>query len=197
MASLRNTVKDYQDELRDGIAWVAFWREGRSWNADYFYLEPDDAIQALDRNRLEEIREADPAAVMLNSYYCGHLGEDMNLDELAAGVRWHYENGYNQFSNFLEAHDDRLPPEVIEEARAAAHAAGLPFSEKPYRDGEEPDPYIFDGSMSIPQNLRRELPLKIFTPVSISTTRKILRDTAFPFPMWWCFIRTGVTPPTM
>ena len=149
MASLRNTVKDYQDELRDGIAWVAFWREGRSWNADYFYLEPDDAIQALDRNRLEEIREADPAAVMLNSYYCGHLGEDMNLDELAAGVRWHYENGYNQLSDFLEAHDDRLPPEVIEEARAAAHAAGLPFSEKPYRDGEEPDPYIFDGSMSI------------------------------------------------
>ena len=149
MASLRNTVKDYQDELRDGIAWVAFWREGRSWNADYFYLEPDDAIQALDRNRLEEIREADPAAVMLNSYYCGHLGEDMNLDELAAGVRWHYENGYNQLSDFLEAHDDRLPPEVIEEARAAAHAAGLTFSEKPYRDGEEPDPYIFDGSMSI------------------------------------------------
>ena len=149
MASLRNTVKDYQDELKDGIAWVAFWREGRSWNADYFYLELDDAIQALDRSRMEEIREADPAAVMLNSYYCGHLGEDMNLDELAAGVRWHYENGYNQLSDFLEAHDDRLPPEVIEEARADAHAAGLPFSEKPYRDGEEPDPYIFDGSMSI------------------------------------------------
>ena len=103
MASLRNTVKDYQDELKDGIAWVAFWREGRSWNADYFYLEPDDAIQALDRSRMEEIREADPAAVMLNSYYCGHLGEDMNLDELAAGVRWHYENGYNQLSDFLEA----------------------------------------------------------------------------------------------
>ena len=42
-----------------------------------------------------------------------------------------------------------FPPEVIEEARAAAHAAGLPFSEKPYRDGEDFDPYIFDGSMSI------------------------------------------------
>ncbi|NIZ87095.1 hypothetical protein GSM02_07500, partial [Clostridioides difficile] len=25
MASLRDTVKDYQEELRDGIAWVAFW----------------------------------------------------------------------------------------------------------------------------------------------------------------------------
>ena len=51
--------------------------------------------------------------------------------------------------------------------------------------------------LSIPQSLRRGLPLKIFTPGSISTTRKILRDTAFPFPTWWYFIRTGRTPPTM
>ena len=39
MASLRDTVKDYQDELRDGIAWVAFWKQGRSWNAEYFHLD--------------------------------------------------------------------------------------------------------------------------------------------------------------
>ena len=149
MASLRDTVKDYQDELRDGIAWVAFWKEGRSWNAEYAYLEMDDTLTPLDKSRFEEIRRTDPAAVMLNGYYCGHFGEDMNLDELTAGVRWHYENGFNLLSDFLEAHDDRLPPEVIEEARAAARAAGLPFSEKPYRDGEEADPYIFDGSMSM------------------------------------------------
>ena len=42
MASLRDTVKDYQDELRDGIAWVAFWKQGRSWNAEYFHLDMDD-----------------------------------------------------------------------------------------------------------------------------------------------------------
>lgn len=28
--------KDYQDEPRDGIAWVAFWKQGRSWNAGIF-----------------------------------------------------------------------------------------------------------------------------------------------------------------
>ena len=149
MASLRDTVKDYQEELRDGIAWVAFWKDGRSWNAEYAYLGMDDTLPPLDKSRFEEIRRTDPAAVMLNGYYCGHFGEDMNLAELTAGVRWHYENGFNLLSDFLEAHDDRLPPEVIEEARAAARAAGLPFSEKPYRDGEEADPYIFDGSMSM------------------------------------------------
>ena len=149
MASLRDTVKDYQEELRDGIAWVAFWKTGRSWNAEYFHLEMSDYIYPEDRSRMEEIKQADPAAVVVNGYYSGYLGEDRNLDELTAGVRRHYENGYSNIGEFIKAHDDRLPPELIEEARAAAHAAGLPFSEKAYRDGEEPDPYIFDGSMSM------------------------------------------------
>ena len=149
MASLRDSVKDYQEELRDGIAWVAFWKEGRSWNAELFHLEVDGTLEPFDRSRLEEIKAADPTAVILNGYYCGHLGENMSLDELTVGVRYHYENSMNDLDGFIGAHDDRLPPEVIEEARAAAHAAGLPFSEKPYRDGEDFDPYIFDGSMSI------------------------------------------------
>ena len=149
MASLRDTVKDYQDELRDGIAWVAFWKQGRSWNAEYFHLDMDDTLYPEDRSRLEEIKSIDPAAVILNGYYCGHLGEDMSLDELTAGVRYHYENSMNDIDGFIGAHDDRLPPEVIEKARAAAHEAGLPFSEKPYRDGEDFNPYVFDGSMSI------------------------------------------------
>ena len=149
MASLRDIVKDYQDELRTGIVWVAFWKEGRSWNADYFYLELNDYLYPHDISRLEEIRQKDPAAIVVNGYYSGYLGEDMNLDELTAGVRHHYENGYSNIKEFIEAHDDRLSPEEIEKGRAAAHAAGLPFSERPFRDGEDFDPYVFDGSMSI------------------------------------------------
>ena len=125
MASLRDTVKDYQEELRDGIAWVAFWKTGRSWNAEYFHLEMGDILYPEDRSRMEEIKQADPAAVVVNGYYSGYLGEDMNLDELTAGVRRHYENGYSNIGEFIEAHDDRLPPELIEEARAAALRAGL------------------------------------------------------------------------
>ena len=50
----------------------------------------DDTLYPEDRSRLEEIKSTDPAAVILNGYYCGHLGEDMSLDELTAGVRYHY-----------------------------------------------------------------------------------------------------------
>lgn len=149
MASLRDKVKELQEDLRDGIAWVAFWKEGRSWNAEYFHLEMGDYLYPEDRSRLMEIKEADPAAVVVNGYYSGYLGEDMSLDELTAGVRHHYENGYSNIKEFIEAHDDSLSPEEIEKGREAAHAARLPFSEKPYRDGENFDPYVYDGTMSI------------------------------------------------
>ena len=148
MASLRDIVKQYQEELRDGIAWVAFWREGRSWNGEDFYLDAGDNLTAEQKSRLEEIRQKDPAAVILNTYYCGYLAGDMTVDELTAGVRRHYENGYNDVADFIAAHDDTLSPEVLEKARALAHAAGLPFYERPY-NGEEIDPYIYDGYMSI------------------------------------------------
>ena len=63
MASLRDSVKDYQEELRDGIAWVAFWKEGRSWNAELFHLEVDGTLEPFDRSRLEEIKAADPTVL--------------------------------------------------------------------------------------------------------------------------------------
>ena len=41
----------------------------------------------------------------------------MTVDELTAGVRRHYENGYNDVADFIAAHDDTLSPEVLEKAR--------------------------------------------------------------------------------
>ena len=148
MASLRDIVSEYQDDLRNGIAWLAFWREGRSWQAEAFHLDLDDTLYPEDRARLAEIQAADPRAVVVNGYYSGYLGEEMNVAELAAGVRHHYDNGLNNISLFMEAHSDELPPDVLEEAREKAHAAGLPFYERPYR-GDDIDPYTYDGHMSI------------------------------------------------
>ena len=148
MASLRDTVREYLDDLRSGIAWLAFWREGRSWHGEAFHLDMSDYLYPEDKMRLAEIQAADPKAVVVNGYYSGYLGEEMSVDELAAGVRHHYENGLSNIAPFMEAHDDVLPPEVLEEARAKAHEAGLPFYERPY-NGEDIDPYVYDGNMSI------------------------------------------------
>lgn len=86
MASLREAVKDFQDELRGGMAWVIFWREGRSWQSDYLYLElGNDTIPYDDMGKVQQICRLDPNAVALNGYYCGHLAEDMRLAELPPG----------------------------------------------------------------------------------------------------------------
>mgnify|MGYP002800773276 CR=1 FL=1 len=148
MASLRDVVSEYQDDLRNGIAWLAFWREGRSWQAEAFHLDLDDTLYPEDRARLAEIQAADPRAIVVNGYYSGYLSEKMDVAELVAGVRHHYDNGLNNISPFMEAHSDELPPDVLEAAREKAHAAGLPFYERPYR-GDDIDPYTYDGHMSI------------------------------------------------
>ena len=136
MASLRDSVKDYQEELRDGIAWVAFWKEGRSWNAELFHLEVDGTLEPFDRSRLEEIKAADPAAVILNGYYCGHLGEDMSLDELTAGVRYHYENSMNDLDGFIGSMTAGFPRRLSRKQEPPPMQRGFPFPKSPTGTGK-------------------------------------------------------------
>ena len=145
MASLRDAIKAQQEELQGGNAWVAFWKEGRSWHSEAFHLDMGATLYPEDEWRLREIEAADPAAIVLN----GYLSEDMTLDELTTSIRYHYEHRMNGITGFITEYSDRLSPEEIEKGRAAARAAGLPFSEKPFRDGEDFDPYVYDGSMSM------------------------------------------------
>ena len=145
MASLREAIKEQQNELQGGNAWVAFWKEGRSWHSEAFHLDMGATLYPEDEWRLREIEAADPAAIVLN----GYLSENMTLDELTTSIRYHYEHRMNGITGFITEYSDRLSPEEIEEGRAAAHAAGLPFSEKPFRDGEDFDPYVYDDSMSM------------------------------------------------
>ena len=156
MASLRYIVSQFKDELRDGIAWVAFWKEGRSWKDECFWLDPaDERLSAEDKARLEEICRIDPGAVVLNGYYCGYLAEDMGIKELALGVRCHYENGYNDIQAFIESYKPGEFQERLEEAREATHSVGMPFAGA---YDEEFDPYVFDGRMSLEDvNLMHQL----------------------------------------
>ena len=147
MAALKDIARDNADELREGIAWVIVWRTGRSWHALPIWSDLEAGEwEAGDLNDAISVLKVDPDAVALNGYYCGHFGEDMNIEQLAAGIRWHYENGYNRLANRYDIEEAQTS---IEEARKAAEAVGLPFSEK-LADGagDEPDPYIYDGSMS-------------------------------------------------
>ena len=147
MAALKEIAREYASESRDGIGWVIVYRTGRSWHALTVWSdlgnnewETDDINDALKALRL------DPRAVALNGYYLGHFG-DMTIDDIAAGIRWHYERGTNALADddtLMQARAD------IEAARQQAAEAGLPFSER-LVDGPEDEPnlYAYDGSMTV------------------------------------------------
>ena len=48
----------------------------------------------------------------------------MTIDEITAGIRWHYEGGHNRLADYCEVTQGR---DALEEGRKAAEAAGLPF----------------------------------------------------------------------
>lgn len=147
MAALKEIARKYAAEIRDGIGWVIVYRTGRSWHAltvrsdlGNNEWEADDINDALEALRL------DPRAVALNGYYLGHFG-DMTIDDIAAGIRWHYERGTNALADddtLMQARAD------IEAARQTAAEVGLPFSER-LVDGSDDqlNPYTYDGSMTV------------------------------------------------
>ena len=101
MAALRDIARDFAAEIRDGIGWTIVYRIGRSWNALTIWSDIwNGEWETNDLNDAIGILKADPDAVIVNGYYCGHFGEDMTIDEIAAGIRWHYEGGRNRLADY-------------------------------------------------------------------------------------------------
>lgn len=124
MAALRDIARDFAAEIRDGIGWTIVYRTGRSWNALTIWSDIwNGEWETDDLNDAIGILKADPDAVIVNGYYCGHFGEDMTIDEITAGIRWHYEGGHNRLTDYCEVTQGR---DALEEGRQAgrSHEAG-------------------------------------------------------------------------
>lgn len=107
MADLRTIIKENNNIIIEGIAWVVIYKDGRSWNCDYFYPESGSydegyTFSAEDIEKMEEIAKKDHKAICINGYYMG-FGEDFNLKEMEDKVLWMYENWRNQLKgDFLD-----------------------------------------------------------------------------------------------
>lgn len=148
MAALHEIARSYTGEIRDGIAWVIIWKTGRSWHAESVWLDPStDTFELGDLSTATDILEQDPNAVMVNGYHCGHFGENMTIAELEAGILWHYEGGCNLLKD-----STAFPPEPM--PRPENIPADMPWYGR--ETNEEPDPYIFDGYMSVEDYEKRQ-----------------------------------------
>lgn len=95
MATMRQTAQDMIGVARDGIGWIALWKDGKGWMARDLYPDIDRrgnvVFEDYETEALQRIREIDPKAILVNGYH-HNLGdpETMTRDTLSDALRWHY-----------------------------------------------------------------------------------------------------------
>lgn len=109
MASIRLVAQDMIDVARDGIGWIALWKDGKGWMAADFWPDDMDATgtptwSEFDLERLQRITELDPGAIIVNGWY-HNLGDPdtMTRDSLAQFLRWQYDMGHYLVSDHAVA----------------------------------------------------------------------------------------------
>ncbi len=85
MASLKNVVRDHRDEIVGGSAWVAIWKDGRSWEAQAFYpaggsYEYGYDFSPQDYEAMMAISGADHKAICVNGQYTAEYFDDGEID---------------------------------------------------------------------------------------------------------------------
>ena len=57
MASIRNTAQGIIEEAREGIAWIAFFKKGRGWDASCFWPDIDKGGSfEFEKDDIKEIK---------------------------------------------------------------------------------------------------------------------------------------------
>ena len=108
MASLRTAAQFVVNEAREGIAWIALWKEGRGWESGRFYLDVDrEGAVSLDWpeeiETLQRILAIDPHAIIVNSYVhnLGVFDGYVTREDLATALRWQYELQNATLADFI------------------------------------------------------------------------------------------------
>lgn len=96
MASIRTAAQDVLTEARDGIGWIALWKDGKGWMSMVFWPDIDRhdhlSFEDFEIEGLQNIMKIDPRAILVNGWY-HNLGdpEHMTRDSLADSLRWQYD----------------------------------------------------------------------------------------------------------
>ena len=108
MASIRAAAQSVIEEVRDGIGWIALWKEGRGWNSASFwpdYNEKDDTLtfDSDDAETIAEILEKDPNAIIVNSWV-HNLGptEEATRETVSEALRWQYDLQHAKIADYTK-----------------------------------------------------------------------------------------------
>lgn len=112
MASIRQTAQDMIGVARDGIGWIALWKDGKGWMARDFYPDIDRqgrlTFEDYEIEALQNITKLDPRAILVNGWE-HNLGDTtcMTRDSLADALRWQYSLQHYQAADALAYHENK------------------------------------------------------------------------------------------
>lgn len=95
MASIRTAAQDVLSIARDGIGWIALWKDGKGWMSMDFWPDIDSrgrlTFEDYEIEWLQNIVKLDPRAILVNGWE-HNLGDTtcMTRDSLADALRWQY-----------------------------------------------------------------------------------------------------------
>lgn len=107
MATLRQNAQDMLDIAREGIGWIALWKDGKGWMSRDFYPDIDRSgalvFEDYELEELQSIFRLDPGAILVNGWE-HNLGDCtcMTRDSLAGALRWQYEMGHALLAGVLQ-----------------------------------------------------------------------------------------------
>ena len=105
MASLRTMVGRFRNELREGVAYVAFWKNGRSWGAEAFWLDPRyNTIEEDDTREMWQIINTEPNAIIVNGFDSCPFDGKSTVEHMLEHIRWRYEDHRCQLVDFYKDH---------------------------------------------------------------------------------------------
>lgn len=106
MASIRQAAQDVLDIAREGIGWIALWKDGKGWMSKDFWPDIDRAgrliFEDYEIEGLRNIAALDPRAIFVNGWE-HNLGDTtcMTRDTLADALRWQYDLQHYQVADVL------------------------------------------------------------------------------------------------
>lgn len=105
MASLKSQVSMYRDELNEGVSFIAFWKEGRSWNSEMIWVDvvsdSNWVVEEVSYEDVDNILASDPNAIIANGYHNMPFDAECHesVEYMAGHIRRHYENGWSQLAD--------------------------------------------------------------------------------------------------
>lgn len=105
MASLKDIAAERYDDIADGMAWVAVYKNKRSWESSVFW-ETDNYGEGTDFSEediaeMKQILQTDCFAICINGYQMG-FGPDLTKKETADKLLWMYGKHFNMLKNIVD-----------------------------------------------------------------------------------------------